>query len=191
VLDERRAAIAPGPWTWLRQVHGATVVQVDAPGEHAGAEADAAVTVSPGVVLAVHTADCAPILIEADGGFGVVHAGWRGLAAGVVEATAMALLELGATPVRAVLGPCIRPRCYEFGDAELDLVADRYGPTVRSVTASGAPALDLAAGVAVACRRLELPLTDVGTCTACSPIHHSYRARREGGRQALVAWRSP
>jgi copper oxidase (laccase) domain-containing protein len=168
-------------------VHGASVVVVTEPGEHAGTEADAAVTVVPGVVLAVHTADCAPILLHGGGGIAVVHAGWRGLAAGVVEGATSALAELGAAPTAAVLGPCIRPRCYEFGEEELDLMVGRYGPTVRGETAAGMPALDLAAGVAVACRRLGIDLVDAGTCTACSPRHFSYRARRDQGRQALVA----
>lgn len=186
-LAARRRDLFSGPWTWLRQVHGATVVVVDEPGQHAGAEADAAVTTVHGAVLAVHTADCAPLLLEGRHGIGVVHAGWRGLVDGVIEATAAALDQLGSPPTDAWLGPCIRPRCYEFGAEELDVVADRYGPTVRAQTAWGTPALDLAAGVAEACRRLGIRLEDDGTCTACSPHHYSYRARREAGRQALVA----
>src|SRR4051794_17563047 len=62
-LDRRRRAIAPAPWTWLHQVHGAEVVVVHTPGDHAGAEADAAVTAATGAVLAVQTADCASILL--------------------------------------------------------------------------------------------------------------------------------
>ncbi len=190
-LRDRRAAIVDAPWTWLRQVHGATVVTVTAPGEHAGAEADGAVTTTPGAPLAVHGADCAPLLLVADGGLGVAHVGWRGLLAGVVEATADALAALGAPPHTAVLGPCIRARCYEFGGPGLDELAERYGPTVRAATAAGAPALDLAAGVAAACRTRGLALVDEGTCTACSDDHWSHRARADAGRQALVAWIEP
>jgi len=190
-LAARRRAVVDAPWTWLRQVHGARVVVVTEPGEHAGTEADAAVTAIPGAAVAVHTADCAPVLVLADGAVGVAHAGWRGLLAGVVEATAAALADLGHPPRSAVLGPCIRPRCYEFGPAELDLVADRYGPAVRAQTAWGAPALDVAAGVAAACAALDVPLVDHGTCTACSPVHWSHRARADRGRQALVAWVAP
>ena len=81
-LDARRRALSDRPWSWLRQVHGATVVTVAAPGDQAGAEADAAVTDAPGTVLAVHTADCAPIaLVSDEGPVAAVHAGWRGLAA--------------------------------------------------------------------------------------------------------------
>src|SRR3954470_18110368 len=77
--------------TWLRQVHGSTVVTVTHPGEHAGAEADAAITRAPNAKLAVRTADCVPIVLEGDGVIGVVHAGWRGLAAGIVRATVAAM----------------------------------------------------------------------------------------------------
>lgn len=190
-VASRRSAIATGPWTWLHQVHGAGVVVATSPGHQAGARADAAVTTTPGVVLAVHTADCAPLLLLADGGVGVVHAGWRGLLAGVVEATAAAMAAVGAPAQTAVLGPCIRAHCYEFGRVELDLVAERYGDVVRTTTSAGAPALDLAAGVAAACGALDLPLEDSGACTACSPRHFSHRARADTGRQALVARLDP
>jgi YfiH family protein len=190
-LAARRAAIVDRPWSWLRQVHGADVITVTSPGEHAGTEADAAVTAVPGTVLAVQTADCAPVLLTGAGTLGVAHAGWRGLEAGVLEATAAAMAALGGAPERAVLGPCIRARCYEFGGPDLDRVAARYGPGVRATTAWGTPALDVAAGIAEACRRLGIDLEDLGSCTACSPNHWSHRARAEPGRQALVAWIEP
>ena len=187
-LARTRASIAPGPWTWLDQVHGAEVVVVTRPGQWAGAAADAAVTAEPGAVLSVQTADCAPVLLAGDGTMGVVHAGWRGLLAGVIEATAQAMVVLGGAPRTATLGPCIRSRCYEFGVDDLDLLADRYGPRVRGRTMVGEPSLDVAAAVAVACKGIEVDLTDVGTCTACSSTHWSHRARADRGRQALVAW---
>lgn len=190
-LDASRRAIAPHPWTWLRQVHGARVVVVAEPGEHAGVEADAIVTAVPGAAIAVQTADCAPVLLAGDGVVGVVHAGWRGLHAGVIEAAAAAMDALGGAPATAVLGPCIRARCYEFDGPERALVADRYGPAVLAETGWGTPALDVAAGVAEACDRLGIAFTDQGTCTACSPIHWSYRARADTSRQALVAWLEP
>jgi copper oxidase (laccase) domain-containing protein len=182
-----RAELFSGPWTWLRQVHGAEVVVVTRPGEHAGATGDAVVTTAVGAAIAVHTADCGPLLLEGLGGIGVVHVGWRGLVAGVIEAAVGALERLGARPDSARLGPSIRPRCYEFDPTDIDAVADRYGGGVRSTTAWGTPALDLGAGVAEACRRLDLALDDAGTCTACSPRHFSHRARGDHGRQALVA----
>lgn len=190
-LARRRAAIVDLPWTSLSQVHGVDVVTVSSPGQHDGAPADAAVTATPGVALSVRTADCAPVLLVAPDAFGVVHAGWRGLRSGVISAAVDALGALGHPPVSAVLGPCIRARCYEFDDPARHQVADVLGTSVLAATAWGTPALDLAAGVVAACEALGLPVDDAGTCTACSPRHWSHRARSDSGRQALVAWMEP
>ena len=186
----RRRAVADLPWTWLRQVHGGDVVVVTRPGQHAGVEADAAVTRTGGAALAVHTADCAPVaLVSPDGVVGVVHAGWRGLAAGVVERAVDAMRDLGADVIAATIGPCIRPDCYEFGAADLDLVASRLGDVVRSTTADGRPALDVPAAVRAALAHAGvMAVDDVGTCTACSAEHWSHRARGDVARQAAVVW---
>lgn len=178
------------PWTWLRQVHTDRVVVVGAPGEAAGEEADAAVTAVSDAVLAVHTADCAPIALVADGGaVAVAHAGWRGLADGVVAATVAELGGLASGPLRAVVGPLIGPECYEFGADDLRLVVDRLGPEVAATTATGTPALDLRTGVR---RALEGAGVDaiafVGDCTACGDDLFSHRARGDRGRQAVLAW---
>lgn len=180
------------PWTWLRQVHGAGVVVVGEPGASAGAEADAAVTAVPGVAVSVTVADCAPVALLADGAVGVVHAGWRGLAAGVVPAALHALRELTDAPVRAVVGPCVRPGCYEFGEADLDALAAVLGDGVRATTTDGRPALDVPAGVRAALAAAGVDdVEDAGVCTACSPDHWSYRAAGDRDRQALVAWLAP
>ena len=135
-LAPRRAAIAPGEWTWLDQVHGADVVRVGAPGQHAGAPADAAVTDVPNAVLAVHTADCAGVLLWGTGdgvvAVGAAHAGWRGLHDGVLESTVAELRALGAVDVHYCLGPCISPGSYEFGEEDLDRLVTRFGPGVAS-----------------------------------------------------------
>ncbi|MEO6629741.1 MAG: polyphenol oxidase family protein [Aquihabitans sp.] len=190
-MARRRSDISGAPWTWLRQVHGARVVTVTEPGEHAGTEADAIVTAVAGAPIAILTADCAPLLLTAPGAVGVVHAGWRGLMAGVVEAAIDAMVGLGHPPERVVLGPTIRARCYEFDAPDITPVMKRYGSAVRAETGWGTPALDLVAGVRAAVESRHLPLEDGGTCTACSPSHWSYRARSDSARQALVAWISP
>jgi len=193
-VDRRRAAVAPGPWTWLRQVHGPAVVTVRNAGEHAGREADAAVTAVDGAVVAVSVADCAPLALVSDGGgVAVVHAGWRGLADGVIEAAADALRAEAPGVLHAVLGPCVRSGCYEFGAVDLDRVAGLLGDEVRAVTVSGTPALDLPAGVAAACARAGVAdLDDLGLCTACDGgTWFSHRARAEAGRQVLAAWLAP
>ena len=121
--------LADAPWTWLDQVHGNRVVFVDHPGAWRGAEADAAVTGCPRAALVVRTADCAPIgLASPEGVVGAVHAGWRGLMAGVVEATVAAMRSLGAGEVSAALGPCIAPHAYRFSRADLE----RCGRAVRT-----------------------------------------------------------
>lgn len=188
----RRRAVVDLPWTWLRQVHGSRVVTVTAPGAGAGEWADAAVTAEPGCALVVLTADCAPVaLASPEGVVGVAHAGWRGVAAGVLERTVEAMRDLGAEVVRAVLGPCIRPECYAFGPADLAAVASRLGDGVRARTGDGRPALDLPAAVRSALARAGVDtVDDAGACTACSGRHFSHRARRETERQAVVVWRS-
>jgi polyphenol oxidase len=143
----------------------------------------------PGAVLAVQVADCAPVGLVADGVVGVAHAGWRGLAAGVLPATVEAMRALGAEGITATIGPCIRPGCYEFGAADLDAVAAALGDHVRGRTSSGSPALDVPAAVRAALAAAGVTdVTDLGTCTACSPEHWSHRAAGDPERQAVVAW---
>ena len=187
----RRRAVVDLPWTWLHQVHGAGVVRVTRPGDGAGTMADAAVTAGEGCAVAVLTADCAPVaLASREGVIGVAHAGWRGVAAGVIEATVAEMEALGATGIEAAVGPCIHAECYEFGASELDEVAARLGDIVRATTAAGAPALDLPAAVRAGLARAGVEtVNEIDVCTACSPDHFSWRARRETQRQATVVWR--
>jgi polyphenol oxidase len=196
LLAERRSRIAAHPWTWLHQVHGAGVVVVDGPGAGAGRRADAAVTAAPRAVLAVHTADCAGVALWSEEGepvVGAAHAGWRGLDAGVLEATVAAMRRLGARSIRYVQGPTISPAAYEFGEAELAGLCSRLGPELRSVTVAGAPALDLRAGVRRALAAVGAEPTDVAAppCTATDEGFWSHRARGDAGRQATVVWWEP
>src|SRR5690606_28129542 len=106
----RLASRLPSEPLWLRQVHGADVVDADA--GHSGVPvADAAITTKPDRVLAILTADCVPVVIADHGGraLGVAHAGWRGLSGGVLDATLRRLQERlpDATGWRAWVGPCI------------------------------------------------------------------------------------
>ncbi len=199
LLHERRAAVADRPWVWLRQVHGAGVVVVepdDDPSRSAGSPADAVVTVRTDVALAVHGADCGIVALwSAEGIVGAAHAGWKGLEAGVLDATAARMRQLGAGSVRAVLGPCIGPECYEFGVEELDRLAGALGESVRGRTASGGPALDLRAAVRAALAAAEVEVVRADPrCTACArgadggPALFSHRARGDQARQALVVW---
>jgi YfiH family protein len=192
-VEARRRAVVDLPWTWLRQVHGADVVTVQRPGAAAGSKADGSFTSATGSALAVLAADCAPVVLTGDGGVAVAHAGWRGVLAGVLEAAVASLRAAGATRVEALLGPCIRAECYEFGSDDLDALASGLGPAVRGTTSEGRPALDLVAAVEAALRRAGVDaFDDVGECTACAgggTKYFSHRARRDTGRQAAVVWR--
>ncbi|MGI8793470.1 MAG: polyphenol oxidase family protein, partial [Acidimicrobiales bacterium] len=133
----------------------------------------------------------APVaLASPEGIIGLAHAGRRGRVAGVVDATASAMRALGASSIDAALGPCIHAECYEFSEADLAVVAERLGPTVRAATADGRPALDVPAAVASACDLGGVRLVETSDrCTACDGDgYFSHRARAEPERQALVMW---
>ncbi|HET6873305.1 MAG TPA: polyphenol oxidase family protein [Acidimicrobiales bacterium] len=191
VTDRRRRAVVDLPWTVLRQVHGARVVTVDEPGGQYGEPADAAVSGIAGAALAVLTADCAPVaLASPEGLFGVAHAGWKGLRAGVVEATVQSLRRMGATRVEAVIGPCIHPCCYSFGEDDLSGLESRLGRHVRATDRDGRPALDLPAGVRAALHSAGAVLVgEAPACTGCTDGLWSWRTARTERRQATVAWR--
>jgi polyphenol oxidase len=182
----------PDRWFRIRQVHGTSVVHAERVDPGAAPDADAAVTATSGLPLTVLTADCAPVALVADTAVAAVHAGWRGLAGGVIQATAAELRTLDDGPVRAVLGPCIHPERYEFGAHDLDTVAARLGPGVRARTAGGGAALDLRAAVRAALEKAAITeLTDVDVCTAASPDHFSFRRDGPTGRQAMLVVREP
>jgi copper oxidase (laccase) domain-containing protein len=187
------------------QVHGAGVLDVDlggpddTPPEGGGpvvrclAEGDALVSRDRATALCVLTADCGALaLASPEGVFAAVHAGWRGLLAGVVEAAVGRMREQGATDVVGALGPCIHAGCYEFSPSDLDAVAEVYGGSVRGRTAGGRPALDVPAGISAALERAGASgVEGVDACTACAEGYFSHRARRDTGRQALLVWSGP
>lgn len=116
----RTAAALPAEPRWLNQVHGIAVADLDAAQESSTPTADAAVSSRPGCICAVMTADCLPVLLAAADGSAVAaaHAGWRGLAGGVVEAALQALrarISAGVS-IHAWLGPAIGPAHFEVGD---------------------------------------------------------------------------
>ena len=199
----REAAGLPAEPVWLAQVHGTHVMELDSPAPAglagpATGPADAAVTRQPGRICAILTADCLPVLLANDAGdrVGAAHAGWRGLAAGVIEA---AVTALGAPPrqLLAWLGPAIGPRHFEVG-AEVreeflrcagasDIAADdaAFVPNAR-----GRYLADL---YALARRRLlRLGVERIyggGECTYTDDAKY-YSHRRDGrtGRQATLIW---
>lgn len=148
---------------------------------------DAQVTAMDGVACVVRTADCLPIALLAPEAVGAVHAGWRGLALGAVQAGVAALRGLGATRISAAIGPAARVCCYEAGE-DVHAAFAQFGPAARQ----GAHA-DLAA-VARAILEDEgaVEIHDTGLCTICTPdLFWSFRREGEAaGRQGVATWRS-
>ncbi len=206
------AGEAPRVVLAARQVHGAAVVSPEHPGWarldwHDDAArlpvADALVSASADVVLTIRTADCVPILLVAPAARAVaaVHAGWRGLVAGVVERSVAALADrYGARPdaVQAAVGPAICGTCYEFGAEHQRQFVARYGVDAESAWRPGVSDrghLDVRRLATIALARAGLDpgaVRVVGPCTAeHSEALHSYRRDGAGaGRQlSYVGWR--
>lgn len=171
------------------QVHGRTVQRV-AGSAGAGAasarrpEADGQATVERRVGAMVLTADCMPVAVGCEGAVAMLHAGWRGLALGVLEEGVRALRELaGAGRMVAVVGPCAGPCCYEVGPEVQAALGRSQGTGGRIDLRSIAHERLISAGVA--------QVDDMRACTICDERYFSHR--REGaraGRQAGVAWLS-
>jgi polyphenol oxidase len=196
VADNRRALIAaaalPAEPAWLEQVHGVNVADLDAPGPNG--PADAAVTRRAKRVCAILTADCLPIVFATESGdtIAAAHAGWRGLSAGVIEATVQAI---GTSPQRLIawLGPAIGPQHFEVG-AEVRQAfvgADPGDADAFEQNARGRFMADLAR---LARRRLNrLGISRVhggGECTYARADRY-FSHRRDGitGRQGTFIWR--
>jgi hypothetical protein len=154
---------------------------------------DALVSTSPAVALSILVADCAPVAMASpEGIFAGVHAGWRGLLDGVVEAAAGVMSDLGATKVVGALGPCIHPCCYEFSEPDLARLVTAFGVAVAGRTDGGRPALDLPAAASVVMARAGVvQVGGLDRCTGCGGGLFSHRVRRETSRQGLVVWREP
>ena len=195
-----RIAGLPSAPHWLRQVHGRDVLRLEVPADpqlpvDAEPEADAAVTSTAGVVLAILSADCLPVVLAAvDGGeVGAAHAGWRGLAGGVLEAT-VAAMRTPATQLHAWLGPAAGPQNYEIGtevreaftatdpDTEAAFIATRPGHWRMDLYALARRRLQ-AMGIAAAA------IHGGGLCTIGDPIRfHSHRRDPRSGRMATLVF---
>jgi polyphenol oxidase len=183
----------PSAPCWLEQVHGTTVVSPVA--GQAGLVADAAVTATPGIVLAVRTADCVPVLLCSRDGrvVGAAHAGWRGLAAGVLEATVEAM-ACEPDEILAWLGAHIRQSVFEVGP---EVRAAFVGVDDRAAAAFHRGRDDRWHADLALLARQRLAATgvdavfDSGRCTVAEPmLFYSYRRARENGRMASLIWRN-
>jgi polyphenol oxidase len=191
----RHAAGLPAEPVWLSQVHGIEVADLDRLGGTLSGSpvADAAITRQLGRVCAILTADCLPVLFASENGdvVGAAHAGWRGLAAGVLEATTR---SLGTDPraILAWLGPAIGPAHFEVGAEvrEALLRGDPGAEAAFTVNPRGRYMADLPALARSRLRRLGIErLHGVEECTFHRE-HQYFSHRREGktGRQATLIW---
>lgn len=195
-----QAALA-APVLWMEQVHGVTVHVADRSAASQGVpRADAAVTASPGAVLAIMTADCLPVLLADARGrmIGCAHAGWRGLASGVIEATVDAMRErLGPqAQFQAWLGPAIGPSAFEVGEEVRAAFCDQDAEASRAFSPGPVAGKWLADLYALARRRLlarEVSVVSGGdACTVSdSQRFYSHRRDRVSGRMASLIWIEP
>ena len=169
----------PAAWAWVTQVHGTRIADVAGPGSWGNA--DGIVTSKENLPLAVSTADCVPVILEGDEVAAVVHAGWRGTAAGVLEAMVETLSGRGTPPARAAIGPAIGPCCYEVGPE----VADRFPGHVER-TNWDTTSVDLAGAIASKLEPLEVWRSS--ECTFTSTDLHSFRRDGTERVQVAVGW---
>ncbi len=198
VAENRRRlqAFLPSPPVWLEQVHGTAVVVLDARATRGRIVADAAVTRTAGIVAAVQTADCLPVFFADRNGsaVGIAHAGWRGLAAGILEATVRALQEQGVPPqdVAAWIGPGIGPRAFEVG-ADVHAAFCARDPAAAAAFVVDRPGKWKADLYALARARLAAAgvgaVQGGGFCTHDEPGRFfSYRRSPQSGRMASLVW---
>ncbi|MDX6230940.1 MAG: purine-nucleoside/S-methyl-5-thioadenosine phosphorylase / adenosine deaminase [Frankiales bacterium] len=183
---------------YAHQVHGDRVLTVEA--HHVGTvktragrrDADAMVTRVVGAPLVILVADCVPVLLADPGArvVAAVHAGRKGLVAGIVGRAVATMRAAGAAEIRAVIGPSVCAGCYEL-PADMAAAVDAAVPGTASSTRDGAPAVDLAAGVASQLAALGVTASRDRRCTVETPELFSHRRDGVTGRFAGVVWLEP
>ena len=185
----------PGTPVWLNQVHGAGVVDADR--VDGVPDADASFTTRPGVVCAIMTADCLPVLLADRAGnvVGAAHAGWRGLSLGVLQNTVARMREAGAGDITAWLGPAIGPQAFEVGADVRAAFADADPAAVAAFAAQpgGKFLADIYQLARLALAGCGVRQIDGGTfCTVRDAARfYSYRRDRLTGRMASLVWIRP
>jgi purine-nucleoside/S-methyl-5'-thioadenosine phosphorylase / adenosine deaminase len=190
---QQELALPQAP-VWLEQVHGVHVANLDE--ETAPTPADASYTQTAGRVCAILTGDCLPLLITSHRGDKVaaVHAGWRGLAAGVIDA-AIGALQTPGSELLVWLGPAIGPDHFKVGDEVRDLFAARHPDYAKGFVRGGHSQwqADLYQLATLNLQHLGIPnVYGGGWCTYCD-VGRFYSYRREkdqAGRMASLIWKS-
>lgn len=196
VMANRRKISAmlrlPSEPVWLEQVHGCRVVEVQK--DMLLPEADAGFTRQAGVVCAVMTADCLPLLLCNRQGtcIAVVHGGWRGLLAGVIENTVQAMAE---KQVLAWLGPAIGPSCFEVGAEVRSAFVEKSADFAQAFQAreNGRWLADIYHIARIILAQLRIDSVYGGDCCTFSDPQRFYSYRRDGrtGRMAALIWMEP
>ena len=191
------SSILPAEPRWLNQVHGTVVVhaRADTPVTNPPT-ADACIATEPGVVCAILTADCLPVLLcdPAGGVVGAAHAGWRGLAGGVLQNTVAAMRAAGADELCAWLGPAIGPKKFEVGeDVRAAFCEIDYAAVAAFIPVPDQPGKYLADLYALARQALTqagvFAISGGDQCTVSQPQDYfSYRRDQRCGRMASLIW---
>ena len=177
---------------FLNQCHGSDVLVADGPWEAEPPRADGVVTTQTGLGLAVLVADCTPLLLaDPDRGvIGAVHAGRPGMTAGIVDRVVTAMREHGAETLVAVVGPSVCGRCYEVPE-DMRTAAAAVSPEAATVSWTGTPAIDVAAGVVSQLRANEVTVQWIPGCTRETETLYSYRRDGQTGRFAGIVMLTP
>jgi polyphenol oxidase len=186
-------ACLPAEPAWLNQVHGARVVDA---GEAVSAaqppDADAAIATRPGAVCVIQTADCLPVLFcdAAGKAVGAAHAGWRGLAGGVLQATVARMRDAGAGDILAWLGPAIGPGAFEVGQDVVDAFPGRGDAFRPLASGAGKYLADIYLLAGAALREAGVvKVSGGGGCTVSDAQRfYSYRRDKVTGRMASLVW---
>ena len=172
---------------FMNQRHGSDVVIVESPWESEPPEADALVTTSTNLALAVLVADCTPILLvdRIAGVAAAVHAGRPGMMAGILGRAVDAMTDLGARSISAAVGPSVCGRCYEVPETMRSQAASISSVAV-AISWQGTPAIDVAAGVVDQLRARSVAVQWIAGCSRESEGLFSYRRHNRTGRFAGV-----
>jgi YfiH family protein len=186
----------PSEPIWLSQFHGTDVVDLDAPNPTTPPRGDAAITRRAGPVCAIRVADCMPVLLAEKNGavIGAAHAGWRGLAGGVIEAT-LAAMSAEPSRVLAWLGPTIGPANFEVGEDVRTAFVDRHAAAAEAFAPNARARWQCDLYLLARQRLAALGVTQItgGTWDTYAERERFFSFRRDGrcGRMAALIWINP
>ena len=173
----------PFQWAWANQIHSSVAVNVTEPGLQGSA--DALWTTSPNIGLLIQTADCVPIILFADKGVGLIHAGWRGIVNGVIQNTILQMTR-ECSFLKAIIAPCISKDCYEVGEEVVSaFISSGIPREIFCLEANPRPYIDLRSAVKHVLASLEVELLYCDSrCTYSDESLASYR--RDGPLAARI-----